>query len=191
MELREEEEAVTLSGPCEEFRKRTQRDKGSKKSRGGEKEEERRGRWAARSSAKVQLRNSVPVAAQWGMRLSSIWTCSGALLTSVGGTACNKRAHQRPGACTCVRTCIPLEPLTVSAPPLGNQASGDRSTLAHVYIHGLNLASFLSAAGKRNVFNLHNPHLACSPRRETYRESRTKVGVSPLQQNLFCGSVCG
>lgn len=79
----------------------------------------------------------------------------------------------------------------MSAPPLGNQASGDRSTLAHVYIHGLNLASFLSAAGKRNVFNLHNPHLACSPRRETYRESRTKVGVSPLQQNLFCVSVCG
>lgn len=68
-----------------------------------------------------------------------------------------------------------MEPLTVSAPLQGNQASGDRSTLAHVYIHGLNLASLLSAAGKRNVFNLHNPHLACSPRRNTYRESRTKV----------------
>lgn len=59
----------------------------------------------------------------------------------------------------------------MSAPLQGNQASGDRSTLAHVYIHGLNLASFLSAAGKRNVFNLHNPHLA-SPHREIHRESR-------------------
>jgi len=60
-----------------------------------------------------------------------------------------------------------MEPLTMSAPLQGNQASGDRSALAHVYIHGLNLASFLTAAGKRNVFNLHNPHLAFSPRRNT------------------------
>lgn len=34
----EEEEAVMPSGPCKEFRMRTQRDKESKKSRGGEKE---------------------------------------------------------------------------------------------------------------------------------------------------------
>lgn len=123
------------------------------------------------------------------MRLSSIWTCSGALLTSVGGAACNKRVHKCPRACTYVRTCIPLEPLTVSAALLGNQASGDRSTLAHVYIHGLNLASFLSAAGKRNVFNLHNPHLACSPRRKTYRESRTKVRFYPFSR-IYVAGVC-
>lgn len=149
--------------------------KAKKKSRVREKEEERGGRWAVRSSIKVQLRNSIPVAAEWRMRLSSIWTCSGALLTSVWGTARNKHVHTRTRVCACIHTCIPMEPLTMSAPLQGNQASGDRSTLAHVYIHGLNLASLLSAAGKRNVFNLHNPHLACSPRRNTYRESRTKV----------------
>lgn len=172
------------SGPCKEFRMRTQRDKESKKSRGGENGKKQSGRRAVRSSIKVQLRNSFPVAAQWGMRLNSIWTCSGALLTSVWATARNKHVHKRTRACTCIHTHFPPKPLTMSAPPQGNQASGDRSALAHVYIHGLNLASFLSAAWKRNVFNLHNPHLACSPRRNTYRESRTKVRLSPLQHHL-------
>lgn len=72
----------------------------------------------------------------------------------------------------------------MSAPLQGNQASRDRSALAHVYIHGLNLASFLSAAGKRNVFNLHNPHLACSTRRNTYRESR------PIVRGVWFVEVC-
>lgn len=178
------------SGPCKEFRMRTQRNKESKKSRGGENGKKQSGRRAVRSSIKVQLRNSIPVAAQWGMRLSSIWTCSGAPLTSIWGRARNKHVHKRTRACTCIHTHFPLEPLTMSAPLQGNQASGDRSALAHVYIHGLNLASVLSAAGKRKVFNLHNPRLACSPRRNTYRESGTKVRLSPLQHHLFCGCVC-
>lgn len=41
--------------------------------------------------------------------------------------------------------------------PLGNQQSPDRSPLAHVYIHGLNLASFL-CCGERIAFNLRSVH---------------------------------
>lgn len=42
-EEKEEEEAVMPSGPCKEFRMRTQRDKESKKSRGGENGKEQGG----------------------------------------------------------------------------------------------------------------------------------------------------
>lgn len=145
---------------------RKRNEKEGRKRRGGW---GRRGELSVRSSIKVQLCNFIPVPAQWGMRLSSIWSCSRDLLTSVWGAVCNSRTHAHQYTCTHMHThtYTPLEPLTMSAPLQGNQASGDRSALAHVYIHGLNLASFLSAAGKRNVFNLHNPHLACSPRRNT------------------------
>lgn len=125
-----------------------------------------------RLSIKVQLCNFIPVPAQWGMRLSSIWTCSGDLLTSFWGATSNTHTY----------TYTLLEPLSMSAPLQGNQASRDRSALAHVYIHGLNLASFLSAAGKRNVFNLHNPHLACSTR--SYGESR------PIVRGVWFLEVC-
>lgn len=64
VEEEEEEKAVVPSGPCKEFRMRTQRDKESKKSRGGEKGKKQSGRRTVRSSIKVQLRNAVPVAAQ-------------------------------------------------------------------------------------------------------------------------------
>lgn len=101
---------------------------------------------------------------------------------------CNTHAHKYTCMHMHTHTYTPLEPLTMSAPLQGNQAPGDRSAVAHVYIHGLNLASFLSAAGKRNVFNLHNPHLACSPRRN--RESRPIVRTSSLQHNPFCRSEC-
>lgn len=94
------------SGPCKEFRMRTQRDKESKKSRGGENGKKQPGRRAIRSSIKVQLRNSIPVAAQWEMRLSSIWTCSGSLLTSVWGTARNKHVHKRARALAYTRTSL-------------------------------------------------------------------------------------
>lgn len=41
---------------------------------------------------------------------------------------------------------------------------------------GLIWHQFSPLPEKRSVFNLHNPRLACSPRSETYRESRAKVG---------------
>ena len=56
----------------------------------------------------MQLRNSIPVATQSGMRLSSIWTCSGALLTSAWETACNKHMHKHTRTCTCMHTHTPL-----------------------------------------------------------------------------------
>ena len=42
------------------------------------------------------------------MRLSSIWTCSGALLTSAWETACNKHMHKHTRTCTCMHTHTPL-----------------------------------------------------------------------------------
>lgn len=191
MELREEEEAVTLSGPCEEFRKRTQRDKESKKSRGGEKEEERRGRWAVRSSVKVQLRNSIP-------RCSTMRNEIKLNLDLFGSSPhlCRRRGLQQTRAQTPLARAPAYARASLRSPLPCQRPSWEIRRLETgqpwpMYIFmGLIWHHFSPLPEKRNVFNLHNPHLACSPRRETYRESRTKVRVSPLQQNLCCGSVC-
>lgn len=84
----------------------------------------------------------------------------------------------------------PLEPLTMSAALQGNQASGDRSALAHVYIHGLNLALFLSAAGKKEMYLICTIPIWPVHLGEIHRESRPKVRASPFQYNLFCRSAC-
>lgn len=88
-------------------------------------------------------------------------------------------------------TYTPLRaPYHVSAPPGKSGVWRQVNLQAHVYIHGLNLASFLSAAAsaaavakkkkKRNVFNLHNPHLALSPRRNTLGKVGPKSGLHPF-----------
>lgn len=133
-------QAIMPTNPCTKRHNETDRTTDMRRRRAGNRmggvEGHVEWRVGVRSSIKVQLCNFIPVPAQWGMRLSSIWTCSGDLLTSVWGAPSNTHTHF-------------LEPLTMSAPLQGNQASRDRSALAHVYIHGLNLASFLSAAGKK------------------------------------------
>lgn len=102
------------------------------------------------------------------------------------------RTHTSRHACKYTHAHTPIytplrAPYHVSAPPGKSGVWRQVNLQAHVYIHGLNLASFLSAAAaaavtkkKRNVFNLHNPHLALSPRRNTLGKVGAKSGLHPF-----------
>lgn len=122
---REEEKKETNWQSCppahvRNLRPRTQRDRGSKRNeKEGRKRRWGRGGAGVRSSIKVQLCNFIPVPAQWGMRLSSIWTCSRDLLTSIWGALCNTHTHTRTQAHMHAYTHLhtPGAPHHVSTPP--------------------------------------------------------------------------
>lgn len=135
-------------------------------------------RVGVRSQIKLQLCNFIPVPAQWGMRLSSIWACSGDLLTSVWGAPFQ---HTHPKTRTHPHTSTHAgspQPCQHPSREIRHLETGQPLPM-YIFI-GLIWHHFLCAAGKRNVFNLHNPHLACSPRR-MHRESRRTVKAAPVQ----------
>lgn len=159
-------------------------------------EEERRGGGGGggegvRSSIKVQLCNFIPVPAQWGMRLSSIWTCSRDLLTSVWGALCNThtRTVESTHACTCIHT--PTHPWSPS--PCQHPSREIRRLETGqpwpMYIFMGLIWHHFSLLPEKEMYLIYTIPIWPVHQGEMHRESGPIVRTSPLQHKLFCKSV--
>ena len=149
-----------------------------------------------RSSIKVQLCNFIPVPAQWGMRLSSIWTCSRDLLTSVWGALCNTHTHTHTHtlASTHARTCIHTPTHPWSPSPCQHPSREIRRLETGqpwpMYIFMGLIWHHFSLLPEKEMYLIYTIPIWPVHQGEIHRESRPTARASPLQHGLFCKSVC-
>lgn len=123
------------------------------------------------------------------MRLSSIWTCSGALLTSVRGTARKKHTHKRAHACTCVHTRTSLRsPLPCQHPSREIRRLETGQPWPMYIFMGLIWHHF-SLLLKKEMYLIYTIPIWPVHQGEIHIGKVGLVSGSPLQRNLFHG-VC-